>query len=350
MSKRSYFTPLTVVAVIMAVVVGYLFFYEEDPTGGMRPQGAANVVGARAEMMEFRDIIEGLGTAQARESVDIMARVSQTVREIHFSDGEDVEAGQRLVSLNNREERARVQELEFRLADSQRQLNRLRELAQENAASRSMIEEQEVRVEQTTAELEVARSRLEELNIYAPFTGRLGTRGVSVGQLVRPGDIISTLDDISPIFVDFAVPELYLPSLAVGQRVIALSAAYPGREFEGQIASLASRVDPVTRSIMVRASIANDNLELRPGMLLRMQLERSVDLTLMVPESAVIPIRNEHFVYTVDDERAVRTTVTVGRRLPGWVEITSGLDEGDLIVVEGTIRVRDGLPVNVTLR
>src|SRR5690554_2512648 len=219
MSKRSYFTPLTVVAVVMAIVVGYLFFYEEDPTGDMRPQGAANVVGARAEMMEFRDIIEGLGRAQARESVDIMARVSQTVREIHFSDGEDVEAGQRLVSLNNREERARVQELEFRLADSQRQLNRLRELAQENAASRSMIEEQEVRVEQTTAELEVARSRLEELNIYAPFTGRLGTRGVSVGQLVRPGDIISTLDDISPIFVDFAVPELYLPSLAVGQRV-----------------------------------------------------------------------------------------------------------------------------------
>lgn len=348
MSKRSYFTPLSVVVVIVAAVVGYLFFFEDETVITERDSAAANVVGTPARIMEFRDVIEGLGTAQARESVDVMARVSQTVRQIYFSDGEDVEEGQLLVTLQDREEQARVQELEFRLADGRRQLQRLQELAQENAASRSMIEEQEVRVQQTEAELEVARSRLAELTISAPFSGRLGTRQVSPGQLVRPGDVITTLDDISPIYVDFAVPELYLPSLAPGQNVAAISAAYPGREFEGQIVSVASRVDPVTRSIMVRAAVENENRELRPGMLLRIELERRVDHTLMVPETAVIPIRNEHFVYKVEEDRAVRTTITVGRRLPGWVEITSGIAEGDMIIVEGTIRVRDGLPVSLT--
>ncbi|TRW48506.1 efflux RND transporter periplasmic adaptor subunit [Aliidiomarina halalkaliphila] len=351
MSNRSYFTPLTVVAVILAVVVGVLYFSEEEGTSDQRGMGAASIIGAPARVMEFRDVIEGLGTAQARESVDIMARVSQTVSSIHFSDGDDVEEGQLLVSLSDREERARVQELEFRLAENRRQLSRLRELAQENAASRSMIDEQEVRVEQTSAELEVARSRLAEMTIHAPFSGKLGLRKVSQGQLVRSGDVITTLDAITPIFVDFSVPELYLPSLNAGQRVIAISAAYPDREFIGEIVSLASRVDPVTRSILVRASIDNEGRELRSGMLLRIQLERRVDHTLMVPESAVIPIRNEQFVYVVNDEsRAVRTLVETGRRQPGWIEILGGIEEGDMIIVEGTIRVRDGLPVNVTER
>lgn len=351
MSKSSYFTPLTFVTAILALVVGYLYFFAEDESVAQRGMGAVTVVGAPARVMEFRDVIQGLGTAQARESVDVMARVSQTVREVFFADGDDVEEGQILVQLSDREERARVQELEFRLAENRRQLNRLRELAQENAASRSMIDEQEVRVEQTAAELEVARSRLEELTIRAPFSGKAGLRRVSPGQLVRPGDVITTLDTITPIFIDFSVPELYLTSLSPGQRVFALSAAYPGREFVGEIVSLASRVDPVTRSISVRAAIDNQNRELRAGMLLRIELERRVDLTLMVPESAVIPIRTEQFVFVVnDDGRAVRTEVEVGRRQPGWVEIRSGITEGEMVIVEGTIRVRDGLPVSVIER
>ncbi|MCC5854256.1 MAG: efflux RND transporter periplasmic adaptor subunit [Idiomarina sp.] len=351
MAKRSYFTPLTVVVVILAGVTAWLYFDDGDSSGAQRPQAQVTIVGAPARVMEFRDTIEGLGTAQARESVNVMARVTQNVREIHFTDGQDVAEGDLLVVLSDREERARVQELEFRLAENRRQLNRLRELAQENAASRSMIDEQEVRVEQTAAELEVARSRLEELRIHAPFSGRLGLRQVSPGSLVRPGDVITTLDALDPIYVDFSVPEFYLPSLQQGQRVAAISAAYPDREFAGRITSLASRVDPITRSIQIRAAIANDNNELRPGMLLRVQLERRVDHTLMVPEAAVIPIRNEHFVYRInEDSRVEMVTVSVGRRQPGWVEITGGLEEGEQIVVEGVIRVRDGLPVNVVER
>lgn len=351
MAKRAYVTPLSVVAVLLAGVVAWLYFGSADEQGGQREMPKPTIVTTTAQVMEFRDTIEGLGTAQASESVNIMARVTQTVRELHFNDGQDVERGDLLIVLNDREERARVQELEFRLAENRRQLDRLRELARENAASRSMIDEQEVRVEQTAAELDVARSRLEEMTIRSPFSGRVGLREVSVGSLVRPGDTITTLDALHPIYVDFSVPELYLPSLASGQNVAAYSAAYPNRAFNGQIVSLASRVDPVTRSIQVRAAINNESRELRPGMLLRVELERSVDNTLMVPESAVIPIRNDQHVYFVNSEDRVELKVVqTGRRLPGWVEILGGIAEGDRVVVEGTVRVRDGLPVNVVER
>lgn len=346
MAKRYIVTPLSLVVVVLAAFIGYLYFFAEEEVIETNRDLTQPVVVHEVGHIEFKDIIEGLGTAQASESVDIMARVTQNVNSIHFSDGQDVEEGQLLMTLNDREERARVQELEFRLAENTRQLNRLRELAAENAASRSMIDEQEVRVEQTVAELEVARSRLEEMTIQAPFSGRLGIRQVSRGALVRPGDVITTLDDISPIYVDFSVPEIYLPSLAAGQRVVGLSSAYAGREFEGRIVSLASRVDPLTRAIQVRAELPNEGRELRPGMLMRMRLERDVDIAMMVPESSVTPIRNEFFVFRIsEDNRAERVDVKIGRRQPGWVEILEGLSEGDAIVKEGVVRLRDGIPV-----
>lgn len=346
MAKRYIVTPLSLVVVLLAGFVGYLYFFSDDETFIESRDLTQPVVIHEVGHIEFRDVIEGLGTAEASESVDIMARVTQNVRSLHFNDGDDVEEGELLISLNDREERARVQELEFRLSENRRQLDRLRELAAENAASRSMIDEQEVRVEQTVAELEVARTRFAEMTIHAPFSGRLGIRQVSRGSLVRPGDVITTLDNISPIYVDFSVPEIYLPSLAAGQRVSGLSTAYPGRQFDGRIVSLASRVDPITRSIQVRAELPNENMELRPGMLMRVRLERQVDTALMVPESAIIPIRNEFLVFKVNEENIVeRTEVEIGRRQPGWVEILGGIEEGDIIVREGVVRLRDGLPV-----
>lgn len=351
MVKRAWLTPLTVVAVLLILVIGWLYFFDNEEASGQFSMSPPNVIVTEVRQMEFRDTIQGLGTAKASESLNVMARVSQTIREIHFKDGQDVKKGALLVVLNDREEQALAQELEFRLAEAKRQLERLRELARENAASRSMIDEQEVRVEQTSAELAVAKSRLDEMKIHAPFTGRLGIRQVSVGSLVRPGDVMTTLDALDPIYVDFSVPELYLPSLEPGQRVAASSAAYKDQIFDGIISSLASRVDPVTRSIQVRAEINNENLALRPGMLLSVELERGVDYTLMVPESAVIPIRNEHHVYRInEDSRAEMTAVTIGRRLPGWVEILGGIAEGEQVIVEGTVQVRDGLPVKVTER
>lgn len=213
-----------------------------------------------AEIKPFRDIIAAIGTAQANESVVITAQTQEKVVAVHFSDGQTVSAGDLLVELDAREEQARVQELKFRLAEAKRQYQRLQDLARQNAASQQQLETQDVVVKEIVALLEVAETQLAQKRIVAPFDGRLGIRQISVGSLVAPGQEITTLDDITPIKLDFSVPELVFASLAIDQTITALSGAYPGREFQGIIRSIDSRVDPLTRSILVRAEVPNENL------------------------------------------------------------------------------------------
>lgn len=348
MAKRTIFTPISIVILILIALATYVYFIGQQDVQEEERDQTVPVRVQVAEQSEFRDVIEALGTARANESIVVTAQSQELVESIYFDDGDDVEKGQLLVELDSREERARVQELEFRLGEAERQLDRLQNLARENVASRQQLEEQDVLVKQITAELEVAETRLATMKIHAPFGGRLGIRQISLGSLIGPGDEITTLDDVSPIKVDFNVPELYFASLREGQTVMTRSGAYPGEQFEGEIQSIDSRVDQLTRSILVRARVDNEDGRLRPGMLLRVSLLRSVDETLVLPEKALIPIRDRQYVYTVDDEsRAVQTEVTIGRRKPGVVEITSGLELGQRVIIEGIVRLRDGVPVAV---
>jgi membrane fusion protein (multidrug efflux system) len=191
--------------------------------------------------------------------------------------------------------------------------------------------------------MDVVRAQLSDRVITAPFDGILGLRRVSPGSLVTPGTEIATLDDISVIKLDFSVPERYLAVLERGQDVVAHSETYPNRDFAGVVASVDSRVDPVTRSVTVRAEIPNPDRLLRPGMLLAVRLLQAPRQAIVVPEIAVIQVGTESFVYRVGDDRtASRVEVELGARRRGEVEIVSGLSAGDTIVTEGAVKLRDG--------
>jgi membrane fusion protein (multidrug efflux system) len=237
--------------------------------------------------------------------------------------------------------------LQINIREAKRQLVRITNLAKESVASEQLLDEQQARVKALTAQLEVANSQLAEMQITAPFSGVLGVRQVSVGALVTPGDVITTLDDLYKVKVDFGIAENHLSTLALGQTVTAISIAYPDKPFQGVISSINSRVDPVSRSIRVRAIIDNPNLELRPGMLLQITLQKKILTTLVVPEEALLPIEDKQFVYVVKDNKAIQTEVKVGRRKPGIAQIISGINEGDYVVTEGTLRLRNGSTVNV---
>lgn len=348
MAKRTLFTPISIVIFLLIALTAYIYIIapqneekkERDQTVPVRVQVA--------QQIEFRDVIEALGTAQANESIVVTAQSQELVENIYFEDGDEVEEGQLLVELDSREERARVHELEFRLEEAERQLDRLQNLVREKVASRQALEEQDVLVKQIGAELEVAETRLETMKIKAPFAGRLGIRQISVGSLISAGEQITTLDDVTPIKVDFNIPELYFASLRQGQTIIARSGVYPGEDFEGKIQTIGSRVDPLTRSILIRARVDNEDGRLRPGMLLRVNLVRSVNETMVLPEKALVPIRDQQYVYIVNDEnRAVLTEVTIGRRRPGEVEILGGIELGQRVIIDGIVRLRDGVPVSV---
>ena len=342
------FNPISLVVLLLVAAAAYFSFIHEPKVEEQRQQQAVPVKVTEAAMHPFRDIIEALGTAQANESVVITAQTQDKVIAVHFNDGQTVQAGDLLVELDAREELARVQELKFRLAEANRQYQRLQDLRKQNAASAQQVETQDVIVKEIVAQLEVAETQLAQKQISAPFDGRLGIRQISVGSLVSPGQQITTLDDITPIKLDFSVPELFFASLAVGQQVTARSGAYPDRDFTGTIRSIDSRVDPLTRSIMVRAEVPNNEGLLRPGMLLRVQLLRSVDSVLQLPERAVVPLDTRHFVYVVgDDNIAKERQITIGRRKPGIVEVISGIEPGERVVSDGLVRMRDGIAVTI---
>src|SRR4029077_301778 len=161
---------------------------------------------------------------------------------------------------------------EAAVAESERLYNRSRELMATEALSKSQFDQLEDTLKANRARLEAARARFEDTVIRAPFNGRVGLRRVSVGALISPGDVITTLDDTSVIKLDFSVPENFLATLREGLAVRATAPAFPGRAFSGTLASIDSRVDMNTRSVMVRALLSNEDGALRPGMFLNVTL------------------------------------------------------------------------------
>lgn len=365
---------------------------------------AVPVVVAPAEMAELVLRVEAIGTAKANESVSLSATSTARVTAIHFDDGMLVEAGKVLVELDDDEEhaqlateqaalreaesglaegrgnleaqRALLAEAKAALAEREKGLARFRELRPGGSVSEAQLDEQTMFVETSQAKVESAaalvraaeaglvaaqarvesaqsrvvaiEARLDDLDIVAPFNGVLGFRRVSVGAVVAAGDELGTIDDLEIIKLDFPVPEKHVSILQPGLTVEARSVAYPDRAFRGTVETIGSRVDPVTRAVAVRALIQNPEHLIRPGMLFQVDLIQSRRSTLTVPEEAIVSLGTQRYVFGVDAEnRARRIEVRTGDRQPGIVEILEGITPGELVVVEGTVRLAPGTPVEV---
>ena len=318
---------------------------QDGPEAGEAPPATA-VVTTRVTPVEWRDTLEALGTARANESITLTAKVSETVRKVGFDSGDVVRAGDVIVDLSRGAQLAGLEEARAAYQDAERQLARGLELAPTKVISESQLDTQRSTRDAAKARMDVVRAQLSDRVITAPFDGVLGMRQVSPGSLVTPGTPIATLDDISVIKLDFSVPERFLAVLARGQDVAAHSETYPNRKFAGRIASVDSRVDPVTRSVTVRAEVPNPERLLRPGMLMTVAVFLAPRQAVVVPEIAVVQVGTESFVYRVNaDHTVARAKVALGSRREGEVELRSGLAPGDRIVTEGIVKLRDGMSV-----
>ena len=293
--------------------------------------------------------IEALGTALANESVTLTASLNETVRRVNFEDGEFVEAGTILVELSNEEEEAQLAEAGANLDEAKRQLARLVDLDKRGIAATSEVDGARSLAEAAEARLNTVIARLDDRLIRAPFSGVLGFRQVSPGSLLMAGTAITTLDDVAKIKLDFTVPETVLNLMKPGSNILARSVSWGDRDFVGVVRAVGSRVDPVTRAVVVRALIANEDRALRPGMLLTVRVITEEKQAFMVPERVVVQVGGEAFVYAVDSENvAHKQTVQLGTRQAGDVEIVSGVNEGDRIVTQGVIKLRNGSQVTFT--
>ncbi len=305
------------------------------------------VITATVTESEFTDETEALGTAKSNESVDITAKATNRVVAIHFREGESVKQGVVIVELDGAEARANLAQAQASLRDTESQYQRSKELYQTKVLSESDLIQLEAKMLASKAQVAAAESRVSDTVIRAPFAGRVGLRNVSVGGLVTPGQIMTTLDDISVIKLDFTVPESYLATVKEGQQVEAKTSAYLNKTFRGRVSSVATRVDPVSRSAVVRALIDNRDQQLKPGMFMTVHLTRSQTNVLLIPEQALLPDGDKQYVYVVKEGVAKKTTVLIGRRKPGLVEIRQGLNLADVIVVEGGEKLSDGAKVTV---
>ena len=341
---------LIAIAVLVVAVAAYAFTSRRTDTPGPTAAGGAPesiaVVTAPVVEKPIAIRIEALGTAHANEAIEITSKTANKVLALRFDEGQWVRRGYVLVELDGAQDRANLAAAEAALAESRSAYARSLDLYARQALSQSQLEQIEATLKGNEARVASAAARVADTVIRAPFDGRVGLRRVSVGALVNPGAIITTLDDTRTMKLDFDVAEPFLAILKPGLAVAATSIAYPGVSFEGAVESVDSRVDPVARSIKVRARIPNPEGQLRPGMFLTVAVSRDPIPGLVVPEESLVPERGKVYVFVVADGRASRREVTTGRRSPGEVEISSGAAAGERVVIEGSQKIRDGSVVH----
>jgi len=340
-----------------SVILCWVFFLNAcesdsaaDKATPPKPRPPVEVVTWIAESVELENQVESVGTLVGNESVTITAKVTDQVTAIHFDDGQHVKAGDVLIELTNAEQRASLREAEANLLEAQLQLARLKRLGN-GIVTAPVRDEASAKVKASQAKLEVISVRIRDRLILAPFDGLLGFRQVSEGALVTPGTVITELDDISQLKLDFSIPEVYLGNIAIGSNVKSTSPAWRGEIFSGELISIGSRIDIATRTFMGRALIDNASSRLRPGMLMNVTLSMAKHTAMVAPEQAIVQTGKRSIIYVtemVDEQLKVKAVpVTMGRRVPGGVEILSGLDVGQEVVVTGQLNIRPGTSVRV---
>lgn len=326
-----------VVLLVVALGVAALAWWWQarpGPVGEARQRPPVPVTVVAVEEQAFSDRVSALGTLLAWESVDITASVSQIITDIRFEDGQQVAAGDVLALLKQDEEQATLRELQESLKDASREVRRLENLARQNQVAQTELDRARTQAEITRHRIEQVRARIEDRTIVAPFPGVLGLREVSEGALVTPGQRLTTLDDISRMRLEFSLPATRLGFLAVGREVTARTPAFD-RAFDGVVSAIDSRIDPVARAVTARAVMENPDNLLRPGLLMEVELRGIERRALLVPEESLQSRTTEHFVWQLRGESAQRVPVTIGSRIPGWVEVTGGLQAGDRVVQDG---------------
>lgn len=300
---------------------------------------------ARAEPRLLQQTIEAVGTTRARRSIEIVPEVDGRLVELRIRTGSHVAKGDVLARLDNAIERANLAEAEALLIEQRQIVDRIRQLRQSNAASQAAEQEAASRLAVATAARNRALRRLQERDIVAPFDGIVGLTNFDVGARVTEGEVLTRLDDLSEIEVEFAVPETVYAQVSPGQFLTARSAAFPDREFSGTIEAVDSRIDPVSRAFRVRALVPNPDSTLPAGMFLSLTLVLAEETHLTVPEEAIVFQAAQTYVFVSENGIAHRRVVTTGQRKDGMVAILSGLEPGEDVVVRGLQRVRDGSPV-----
>jgi membrane fusion protein (multidrug efflux system) len=354
---RSIVAILVVLAAAAGLAGGYWYLVgrpaETAGSGGAPAAFAMPVEAAPVRVGPSRRQIQAVGSLRSNESVIVRPELAGRIAQINFTEGEKVRKGQVLIQIDASVPQAELAQAQAALALAKANYDRAQELVKRSAGTERALDEARWKLRNDEAAVRLAEARLEKYTLNAAFDGVIGLRKISVGEFVNAGTEIVNVEQIDPLKVDFRVPEVFLASLRVGQRIAVTVDALPGREFAGEVYAIDPLVDAGGRAVVIRARIANPDDALRPGLFARVALvvDEKPD-AVFVAEQSLVPINDQHFVFKVVDgaqggKAVAFTRVKLGERRKGEVEVLEGLQAGDVVVTAGLLKVRDGMAVQV---
>ncbi len=300
----------------------------------------------RVQAQPIAHTLQAVGSLQANEAIMLRPELSGRIDAILFREGQRITSGNKLFTLEASSYDAARQQALAKQNLSQVEFDQAEQLLSRNLGSRHAREKALAQLQIDRAEVRLADTRLQKMSLYAPFSGQLGLRQVSIGDYVSAGQDLVELVDASHIKVRFRVSERYLAQVKLEQEVRVTLDAYSGESFSGRIYAIAPQLDASSRTLDIRALIANQDGRLRPGLFANITLTLSENTAaLMIPEQAIIPQGKQFFVYRVIDDKIDNVPVTLGLRRAGQVEITSGLAVDDVVVTAGQLKLRPGSAV-----
>jgi len=319
---------------------------EEQVAAGGPRGGDAVVRTVRLEPQPFETRLSFNGTLMADSAIDLKSELRGKVVGIHFEDGQSVQAGDLILSIDADELRAELESVREQLALANLTADRLQNLFERGSVTASERDDAVSQRDVLRAEERRLASRLAKMRIEAPFAGTLGLREISMGDLIETDTLITTLQTVTNLRVDFSVPERYRALFEPGLE-LSLHAAGYREPFTAVVRAISPRVDVATRTITVRADVANPERKLLPGNYAQVELVTRTDAALLVPTVAVLQSLESVSVFTVEDGVAVRREVQTGHRSNAQIEILNGLQPGDEVITSGIQSVRDGQSVRV---
>lgn len=340
---------------VLAVIVAACSQQDSSPQQGQTPGPAVRVV--RVEQKDLKETIDAIGSLAASAEVTVRPEISDMVQAIHFREGEAVEQGQRLFSLERDEieQRLKARQAALKAAyaeteKSRRIFLRSQKLLVQNVVSQEAFDEAEAsfksasaRQDGLKAEIGEIEAELKNTTIFSPIDGTAGAQQVDPGDFVDVGQPLVTIVGSGALEIDFSVAERYANRVQTGQAVTIRTAANPEQSFSGKVFFISPTIRKKTRELVLKARIDNSAGKLRPGSFAHVELTLQVHKkTLVLPEEALVPTRTGYIVFVVEDQRACRREVTIGLRNPGVVEIRRGLTPGDTVIRSGQIAVSDG--------
>jgi len=301
---------------------------------------------------DWQSYLTAVGSLAAVAGIEVSSEVAGKVKAIHFESGQAIRQGQLLVELDSSTDLAELSGLVAAQQLEQAKISRSKQLIARNFISKSDYDLNIATLDEAKAAVNAKKSSIDKKRIVAPFTGQLDIRKVNIGQYLAPGDAIVSLQKLNPIYADFTLPEQELASLQTDQNIALTVQAYPDKMFNGHISAINSGIDEATRSVTIRATLANNENLLRPGMFVDVQVSLPNKKTVLtVPDTAISYNPYGDSVFVIENGKQglavqLRQVVT-GETRTGRVEIVKGLTENDRVVSAGQVKLRNGIQVKL---